>query len=59
MKTGNQVKFKKPISEFEKTAIYEVVNINEGTKRVMITHVNGNLPIPATELVSINDIKLV
>jgi len=59
MKESDKVKFKKPISEFEKTAIYAIVNINEGTNRAMITHINGNLPIPATETVSLNDIQLV
>lgn len=59
MKPGEQVKFKVPVSEFEKTAIYEITNINEGTNRALITHVNGNLPIAPTELVSLNDLKLI
>lgn len=59
MKPGEQVKFKNPMSEFEKKAIYEITNINEGTNRAIITHVNGNLPIAPTELVSLNDIELV
>lgn len=58
MKPGDKVKLKNPLSEFEKTAIFELTNINEVTGRVLITHVNGSLPIPATELVSFKDIEL-
>lgn len=58
MQVSDKVKFKVPVSEFEKTAVYEIVNINEGTKRALITHVNGNLPIAPTELVSLKDIEL-
>jgi len=59
MKESDRVKFKKPISEFEKTAVYEIVNINTWTNRAQITVLNSNLPIAPTELVSINDIELV
>jgi len=58
MKPGEQVKFKNPISEFEKISIYKITNINDETNRALITHVNGNLPIAPTELVSLNDIEL-
>lgn len=56
-KTGDKVRFKNPLSNFEVNAIYEVVNINLGTKRVLITIVNSNLPIPPTELVGIEIIE--
>ena len=56
-KTSDKVRFKNPLSDFEVHAIYEVVNINIGTKRVLITIVNSNLPIPPTELVGIEIIE--
>jgi len=58
MKVSDKVKFKNPMSEFEKTAIYEITNINDGTNRAIITHVNSNLPIAPEELVSLNDVEL-
>jgi len=57
MKVGDQVKFKKPISEFEKTAVYEIVNINIETNRAQITVLNSNLSIAPTELVGINAVE--
>ena len=56
-KIGDKVKFKNPLSEFEVNAVYEVVNINLGTERVLITIVNSKLSIPPTELVGIGTIE--
>ena len=56
LKVGDKVKFSKPLSEFEKSAVYEVVNINENTKRALITILNSKLPITPTELVGIETI---
>lgn len=57
MKVADIVKFKVPMSEFEKNSIYEIVNINEGTNRALIQITNSNLPIAPTELVSLKDIE--
>ena len=57
LKIGDKVKFKNPLSEFESSAVYEVVNINLGTQRVLITIINSKLSIAPTELVGIDTIE--
>jgi len=59
-KIGDNVKFKNPLSEFEKTAIFKITNINEGTQRILITYVSGSLPllpIESEELVGIDTVE--
>jgi len=53
---NNPVKFSNPMSEFEKTATFMVVNHNTVTNRVYIELV-CELPIKPQQLVSLNDIE--
>jgi len=50
------VKFSNPMSEFEKTATFMVVNHNTVTDRVYIEHI-CDMPIKPQQLVSVNDIE--
>ena len=56
---GSHVKLKNPVSEFERNAQFEVTNINENTKRYLITELNSKLPIAPTELVGFNHVELI
>lgn len=59
MKINDYVRFKDPETDFESTAIYQITNYNTATGRVLITHVNGDFPIPATELVQSSDLEVI
>ena len=54
--TNIKYKLKNP-DKGEENIVYEIVNVNDVTKRVMIKPININMNILPIELVSIDDLK--
>lgn len=53
------VKFNTPVTWEEKALVFELVNINDVTKRVQIKALGTELSIPPIETVSIDDVIVV